>query len=138
MDIRCCPSYCPIVEQAKVILMAEAIAPVISTAGDYIFRIQPSATFYASKLLRFLRDRLDLKSISIIYCNNDFGVALRDTLRVEAKIGNFNYDRRNSPPRHPRLSHKFTKNKSSQASSFVYGRLPRATLDHTASQGARP
>jgi len=71
----------PIAEKAKVIVMAEAIAPAITNAGDYIFRIQPSATYYSDKLMEVVINKLGLKKIAIIYINNEFGVALRDTLR---------------------------------------------------------
>jgi branched-chain amino acid transport system substrate-binding protein len=71
----------PIAEKAKVIVMAEAIAPSITNAGDYIFRIQPSATYYSDKLMEVVINKLGLKKIAIIYINNEFGVALRDTLR---------------------------------------------------------
>src|SRR3989344_4828239 len=35
----------PIAEQNKVVVLATAISPKITTAGDYIFRMQPSATY---------------------------------------------------------------------------------------------
>lgn len=78
----------PIAEQAKVIVMAEAIAPAITNAGDYIFRIQPSAGFYSEKLMEVVINKLNLKKIAIIYINNEFGVALRDTVKsVAQKLG---------------------------------------------------
>jgi ABC-type branched-subunit amino acid transport system substrate-binding protein len=72
----------PIAEKAKVIVMAEAIAPSITNAGDYIFRIQPSATYYSDKLMEVVINKLGLKKIAIIYINNEFGVALRDTVKT--------------------------------------------------------
>jgi branched-chain amino acid transport system substrate-binding protein len=78
----------PIAEKAKVIVMAEAIAPAISNAGDYIFRIQPSATYYSAELMKVVVGELQLKNIATIYVNNEFGVALRDTVKSEAgKLG---------------------------------------------------
>ncbi len=75
----------PIAEKSKVIVMAEAIAPAISEAGDYIFRIQPSASYYSAELIKTVVEKLNLKKIAIIYINNDFGVALRDTVKDEAR-----------------------------------------------------
>jgi branched-chain amino acid transport system substrate-binding protein len=78
-------SSAPIAEQNKVIVMAEAIAPAITNIGDYIFRIQPSAGFYSEKLMEVVISKLNLKKISIIYINNEFGVALRDTVKSAAQ-----------------------------------------------------
>jgi branched-chain amino acid transport system substrate-binding protein len=78
----------PIAEKAKVVVMAEAIAPAISNAGDYIFRIQPSATYYSAELMKVVIGQLKLRNIAIIYINNEFGTALRDAVRSEAeKLG---------------------------------------------------
>ncbi|MDI6734006.1 MAG: ABC transporter substrate-binding protein [Patescibacteria group bacterium] len=78
----------PIAEKAKVIVMAEAIAPAISSAGDYIFRIQPSASYYSAELMKVVIRELKLKNIATIYINNEFGIALRDTVKSEAeKLG---------------------------------------------------
>lgn len=74
-------SSAQIAEQNKVIVMAEAIAPAITNAGDYIFRIQPSAGFYSEKLMEVVINKLNLKKTAIIYANNEFGVALRDTVK---------------------------------------------------------
>ncbi|MDO8661548.1 MAG: penicillin-binding protein activator [Candidatus Woesearchaeota archaeon] len=67
----------PIAEQNKVILLAEAIAPAISNAGDYIFRIQPSALDYTDKAADFLANK-GFKTAGIIFINNDFGVGLKE------------------------------------------------------------
>jgi len=67
----------PIAEKNRVIIMAVAISPAITHAGDYIFRIQPSATFYTSKSAEFLRDK-GINTSAIIYVNNEFGKSLKD------------------------------------------------------------
>lgn len=78
----------PLAESAGVIIMAEAIAPNITQAGDYIFRIQLSALQYTQELARQVIQKLTITKIAILYINNDFGVALRDTLEKEVeKIG---------------------------------------------------
>lgn len=70
----------PVSEAAKVIMMAEALAPKISEAGDYIFRIQPNAAAYTETLFASLAEiKPALKKFGIIYINNDFGIALRDS-----------------------------------------------------------
>lgn len=64
----------PIAENTKTIVMAEAISPQIRDAGDYVFRIQPDARLYLRELVPFVRDRLGVTRICILYVNNDFGV----------------------------------------------------------------
>jgi len=75
----------PIAEKAQVIVMAQAISPLISDAGDYIFRIQPSASYYSRELTRIAIEKLGLKKIAILYINNEFGIALKDTVQEESK-----------------------------------------------------
>jgi branched-chain amino acid transport system substrate-binding protein len=67
----------PIAEENHVIVMAEAISPAITNAGDYIFRVQPSATLYTQKSSEFLRTR-NISTIAIININNEFGKSLKD------------------------------------------------------------
>ncbi len=73
----------PIAEKNKTIVMAEAISPAITGIGDYVFRIQPSATQYSSKLIKVVRERLGVNRIAVLYINNEFGVTLRDSVRSE-------------------------------------------------------
>ncbi len=72
----------PIAEQGKVVVMASAISPAITDAGDYIFRVQPSATFYTAKSVELLRDE-NLSSAAVIFVNNEFGKALKDAFVSE-------------------------------------------------------
>jgi branched-chain amino acid transport system substrate-binding protein len=78
----------PIAEQNQVVVLASAISPAITEAGDYIFRVQPSAAFYTAKSAELLRE-MDISSAAIIYVNNEFGVALKDAFvsDFEAKDG---------------------------------------------------
>ena len=67
----------PIAEKNHVVVLASAISPAITNAGDYIFRMQPSATFYSAKSAELLR-KMNVSTAAIIYVNNEFGVALKD------------------------------------------------------------
>ena len=67
----------PVAERNKVIMLCEAIAPSISSAGDFIFRIQPPVKDYAEAAAKYARS-LNIKNASIIFINNEFGVALKD------------------------------------------------------------
>lgn len=68
----------PIAEETKTVIMAEAIAPPIRYAGDYVFRIQPDALFYVDALVPFVYTNLSIKKAAILYINNDFGIGLKD------------------------------------------------------------
>lgn len=67
----------PIAEQNHVIVMAVAISPSITDAGDYIFRTEPSATFYIAKSVELLKN-LNISTAAVIFVNNEFGRALKD------------------------------------------------------------
>lgn len=67
----------PICEKNKVVMISStASTPLLSDAGDYIFRIYPSDV-YDSKVLADYARRID--NVSILYLNNDFGVGLKNT-----------------------------------------------------------
>ena len=77
----------PIAEEKKTIVLAEALAPGITTAGDYIFRIQPQAKYYAQKNAQYLFGKR-VNTAAILYVNNEFGVALKDEFTKEyTKLG---------------------------------------------------
>jgi len=67
----------PIAEKSKTLVMAEALSPQISTAGDYIFRIQPSAEKYTSMSAEFLVKN-KISTAGILFINNEFGRSLRE------------------------------------------------------------
>ena len=67
----------PIAEENKTIVLSEALAPAITTSGDYIFRIQPQAKYYAEKSAEYLLTKNETTS-SILYVNNDYGLALKN------------------------------------------------------------
>lgn len=69
----CVLAQAPIAERNKVVVMAEAISPQIRDAGDYIFRIQPDAKYYLEAIIPFLHDSLKIRTIAVLYVNNDFG-----------------------------------------------------------------
>ncbi|MEX2410192.1 MAG: penicillin-binding protein activator [Candidatus Paceibacterota bacterium] len=72
-------SIAPIAENNQIIhLSTGASSPVLSDAGDYIFRLWPSDDLEASILANYGLDELTLESASILYVNTEFGVALRD------------------------------------------------------------
>jgi branched-chain amino acid transport system substrate-binding protein len=69
----CVLAQVPIAEKTKTIVLAEALSPKILKVGEYIFSIQPDARYYLERLVPFALFDLDLKKISILYVNNDFG-----------------------------------------------------------------
>lgn len=77
----CVMAIAPIAEKTKTVVMAIAISPEISKAGDYIFRIQPSAQLYAEALAPYLFDEAGVRKLAILYVNNDFGVSQAASMR---------------------------------------------------------
>lgn len=73
----------PIAEQAKTVLMAEAISPKIRDAGDYVFRIQPDARYYLKELVPFVFNQLRARTAATLFVNNDFGVDQAAVFKAE-------------------------------------------------------
>jgi len=72
----------PIAEEGKVVVMASAISPAITDAGDYIFRMQPSATFYTTEAVKVLED-IGISKAAVIFVNNEFGQAMKEAFVEE-------------------------------------------------------
>ncbi len=74
----------PIAEENKVVVMASAISPKITEAGDYIFRMQPSAITYTKESAKSLA-RLGVDKVAIIYARTEFAESLKDSFKEEFK-----------------------------------------------------
>lgn len=75
----------PLFEKNKVILISPgASSPQIRDAGEYIFRTRASGDLEARTLARFAVNKLDCKSIAVLYVNNDYGLSWMKTFRDEA------------------------------------------------------
>ncbi len=69
----------PIDEENKIIhLSAGASNPQITTAGDYMFRIWPSDDFEGNKIAEYASNILSIKSVAILYVNNEYGLGLKN------------------------------------------------------------
>lgn len=69
----------PICEKNKIpMISSTASTPLLSTAGDYVFRIYPSDVYDGKILANFANEIKKLKTVSILYLNNDFGVGLKN------------------------------------------------------------
>lgn len=67
----------PVCEKNKVVMISStASTPLLSDAGDYIFRIYPSDVYDSKVLAEYAKE---IKKVSILYLNNDFGVGLKNT-----------------------------------------------------------
>jgi branched-chain amino acid transport system substrate-binding protein len=72
-------SAAPICEANKIVMISStASTPLLTTAGDYIFRIYPSDIYDGKILADFSYSTTGLKNMSILYLNNDFGTGLKD------------------------------------------------------------
>lgn len=78
-------SIAPIAEQNKTVLMCPfASSPLITNAGDYIFRIMPSDAFQAELLPKWLEE-LKYTKVAIIYVKNDWGESLKNAFTESFK-----------------------------------------------------
>ena len=77
----------PIAEKSKTVVMAIAISPAITNAGDYIFRIQPSAVAYTKKSVEFLKQQ-KISRAAVIFTNNEFGKSLKDSFEDDFEASN--------------------------------------------------
>lgn len=79
----------PAAERDRVVILSTgASAPGITNAGDFIFRIVTSDLFDGDVVARFVSEKLNLKSVAVIYINNDYGVGVQETfLRRFKELG---------------------------------------------------
>lgn len=79
----------PLVNRDKVVLISPtASSPVITGAGDYIFRVVTSDEYDGKVVAHFIRTNLNLSSASVAYINNDYGVGVRDAFSINfARLG---------------------------------------------------
>lgn len=70
-------AVCPITEAAKRILLSSGSSPAISGCGDYTFRNYPADVFQGKVLAQKITER-GLRSVALLYINNDYGSGLRN------------------------------------------------------------
>ncbi len=69
----------PLAQANKIILFSPASTnPALSQAGDYFFRDIPSDSYRGKVFAEYLYNDLKIKSVAILYINNDGGVGNRD------------------------------------------------------------
>ena len=75
----------PIANRQKVVIVSPAASsPAITNAGEYVFRIWPSDDFEASVIADYTR-RKGYKKVAIVFVNNDYGRAMRETFGRKIK-----------------------------------------------------
>ncbi len=67
----------PIAEENDVIVMASAISPKITEAGEHIFRMQPSALEYTSVAAKSL-EKQGIRNAAVIHAKTEFAESLKD------------------------------------------------------------
>lgn len=81
----------PICEKNKIpMISSTASTPLLSTAGDYIFRIYPSDVYDGKILADFANEVKKIKTASVLYLNNDFGVGLKNNFLTNYTDGGGN------------------------------------------------
>jgi len=69
----------PLADEARVpIISPSASSPKLSGMSRYFFRVYPSDTAEGSFMAEVAATKLNLKRVSILFINNDFGTGLRD------------------------------------------------------------
>ena len=72
----------PIAEKKKVIILTPtASAPMITYAGDYIFRNVMSDVYEGEALAVFVFRNLKKTNAGVLYINNDFGIGLKESFK---------------------------------------------------------
>jgi branched-chain amino acid transport system substrate-binding protein len=79
----------PVAEKNKIVFLSPASsAPAITNAGDYIFRNCTSDVFDGMVMANYAVQELKLKMFGILYINNDFGLGLGNSFKVQVeKLG---------------------------------------------------
>lgn len=61
----------------KLLIGTGTSSPLVTNAGDNIFRVWPSDSLQIAKMLSYLyHNRQDIKSIAVLYLNNDYGESM--------------------------------------------------------------
>jgi branched-chain amino acid transport system substrate-binding protein len=74
----------PVTDKSRVVLLSpSASSPKLSGISKYFFRVYPSDTAEGSLMAETAYNKLHLRSVGVLYVNNDFGVGLRDVFSKE-------------------------------------------------------
>jgi branched-chain amino acid transport system substrate-binding protein len=65
-------------EKTIVLLSPSASSPLLTNAGDYIFRNVASDEYETKVMAQYVTEALKAKRIGIVYINNDFGVGYKE------------------------------------------------------------
>lgn len=90
-DVASSPTlaFAPIANNNKIVVVSPAASsPDITNAGPYIYRVWPSDVFEADCMADFVKKQ-NMKTISIFYVNNDYGIAMKrefENLLVDTNI----------------------------------------------------
>lgn len=72
----------PITSQSKVVLVSPASSsPKLTGISPFFFRTWPSDVLEANVLADFAFKKLNVKTVAIIYVNNDYGIGLKDEFK---------------------------------------------------------
>lgn len=69
----------PLAEQNKIVLISpSASSPLLSKAGDFIFRNELSDAYGGTAQAELTKNRLKISNVAILYINNDYGIGVKD------------------------------------------------------------
>lgn len=73
----------PVAEEKRVVLFSSgATSPLITDAGDYVFRNRLSGRAEVMAMAEFATRKLSLQRIAVLYVNTDYGVGNKDVFRL--------------------------------------------------------
>jgi len=80
-------SCAPLADASKTLLFScGATSPLVTNAGDYVFRNRVSGELEVKKMAEFALNKLKIKSVGVIYVNNDFGRGNKDVFVREYQL----------------------------------------------------
>ncbi|MBN1971153.1 MAG: ABC transporter substrate-binding protein [Candidatus Delongbacteria bacterium] len=83
-----CLALAPVANETKtVVISAGATSPKLSEAGPYFFRVAPSDVYNAVFLVKWLKEE-NIKTVGIVYLNNEYGVGLKNQAVYESEQEN--------------------------------------------------
>ena len=82
-------AYIPIINQEKILFISSgASSPKLTGVSKYFFRTWPSDNAEALAMAKYAFNELQVKRLSILYINNDYGIGLKNPLiKLFTKLG---------------------------------------------------
>jgi branched-chain amino acid transport system substrate-binding protein len=120
----------PLAVQSKTVLISPAsTSPKITNAGDFIFRVIPSAGLRGRLLADYLYNDKGLRNVAALYINNEGGIGGRDTFAAPfTQLGGAVVVEESYAQGTTDIRAQLTRIKASNADGVVVGSYPSDTV----------